>query len=442
MKKIMFILALFVIIFAIASYSLSSVIVDFYEKESMEVANQTGFKSVENNYDRGIFSTKITQKIVLDKNYVSEILGTEFSDDLHFEEQSSFAHSPLALIFGFKNTGKMRYLGENKIFKDGEILRFSGIVRMNGKSDMDFTINPITYSSDDVKIDISPIIGKVLFDYKKSLIYSSFFAVQDTIFSDENVKISLKDAQYRIDFTKPVRDDENISDFTANLKIGELNASSTDSEFTLKNIAQNIVFNVLGEKFNILLNGKIDDLKFLQESHEFNLNSLDLDANASDLSVAFYENTITPALGDMSYFELMGLAADFLQSNPKLNVSNFSFKNSNGKSLKATFSIGLDKFDIADLARIGEFAFARGSLKVDESLYDELTDDFAGLVKDEFFVKNGDILELELEYDPQSLDVIINDNLSLREFFESEAYGLNDEQIWKDSEFMRRQLER
>ena len=454
MKKIISILVIIILVVLCSFYYISNSVKN---NISDFVSNNENFSTSKNEIKSGLFNTSGILEGVISKaqakNYIRKYLNTalfsisandraeileEFDEDqdivpydISFRYTYDIKHSPLGLAGGFESNGKIKILTPEyalilkQLFGTDEFLNVNIIKNLSDtKTALKFeNANFEGFSTKNLEIlSTNDNDGKI----KDVAIKLGNFSLIDQI------KIIIDDINTNISYDKAVdfSDIKSLIDINYNseLKIKSAEISGIGGSVKLANITDNAHSNNDGDMMAAKENLKIDEISIFNNVLK-NAN-LAVSVKADKNLVGKFIEASEPVdfLDDKNALNKIFNA---FGKGLEMNIDNFSVENSANNSLN--FNLMMSLKDLKDIdvnneedfinkiapnfALKGEFN-AIPDIKTFLSPY--LTDTELSTLNDiensEFFVRNSDKLSLKFAYDPQKIDILINDKISLKQY--------------------------
>lgn len=454
MKKIISILVIIILVVLCSFYYISNSVKN---NISDFVSNNENFSTSKNEIKSGLFNTSGILEGVISKaqakNYIRKYLNTalfsisandraeileEFDEDqdivpydISFRYTYDIKHSPLGLAGGFESNGKIKILTPEyalilkQLFGTDEFLNVNIIKNLSDtKTALKFeNANFEGFSTKNLEIlSTNDNDGKI----KDVAIKLGNFSLIDQI------KIIIDDINTNISYDKAVdfSDIKSLIDINYNseLKIKSAEISGIGGSVKLANITDNAHSNNDGDMMAAKENLKIDEISIF--------NNVLKNANL-DVSVKADKNLVGKFIEASEHVDFLddknalNKIFNAFGKGLEMNIDNFSVENSANNSLN--FNLMMSLKDLKDIdvnneedfinkiapnfALKGEFN-AIPDIKTFLSPY--LTDTELSTLNDiensEFFVRNSDKLSLKFAYDPQKIDILINDKISLKQY--------------------------
>lgn len=454
MKKIISILVIIILVVLCSFYYISNSVKN---NISDFVSNNENFSTSKNEIKSGLFNTSGILEGVISKaqakNYIRKYLNTalfsisandraeileEFDEDqdivpydISFRYTYDIKHSPLGLAGGFESNGKIKILTPEyalilkQLFGTDEFLNVNIIKNLSDtKTALKFeNANFEGFSTKNLEIlSTNDNDGKI----KDVAIKLGNFSLIDQI------KIIIDDINTNISYDKAVdfSDIKSLIDINYNseLKIKSAEISGIGGSVKLANITDNAHSNNDGDMMAAKENLKIDEISIF--------NNVLKNANLA-VSVKADKNLVGKFIEASEHVDFLddknalNKIFNAFGKGLEMNIDNFSVENSANNSLN--FNLMMSLKDLKDIdvnneedfinkiapnfALKGEFN-AIPDIKTFLSPY--LTDTELSTLNDiensEFFVRNSDKLSLKFAYDPQKIDILINDKISLKQY--------------------------
>lgn len=454
MKKIISILVIIILVVLCSFYYISNSVKN---NISDFVSNNENFSTSKNEIKSGLFNTSGILEGVISKaqakNYIRKYLNTalfsisandraeileEFDEDqdivpydISFRYTYDIKHSPLGLAGGFESNGKIKILTPEyalilkQLFGTDEFLNVNIIKNLSDtKTALKFeNANFEGFSTKNLEIlSTNDNDGKI----KDVAIKLGNFSLIDQI------KIIIDDINTNISYDKAVdfSDIKSLIDINYNseLKIKSAEISGIGGSVKLANITDNAHSNNDGDMMAAKENLKIGEISIF--------NNVLKNANLA-VSVKADKNLVGKFIEASEHVDFLddknalNKIFNAFGKGLEMNIDNFSVENSANNSLN--FNLMMSLKDLKDIdvnneedfinkiapnfALKGEFN-AIPDIKIFLSPY--LTDTELSTLNDiensEFFVRNSDKLSLKFAYDPQKIDILINDKISLKQY--------------------------
>lgn len=454
MKKIISILVIIILVVLCSFYYISNSVKN---NISDFVSNNENFSTSKNEIKSGLFNTSGILEGVISKaqakNYIRKYLNTalfsisandraeileEFDEDqdivpydISFRYTYDIKHSPLGLAGGFESNGKIKILTPEyalilkQLFGTDEFLNVNIIKNLSDtKTALKFeNANFEGFSTKNLEIlSTNDNDGKI----KDVAIKLGNFSLIDQI------KIIIDDINTNISYDKAVdfSDIKSLIDINYNseLKIKSAEISGIGGSVKLANITDNAHSNNDGDMMAAKENLKIGEISIF--------NNVLKNANLA-VSVKADKNLVGKFIEASEHVDFLddknalNKIFNAFGKGLEMNIDNFSVENSANNSLN--FNLMMSLKDLKDIdvnneedfinkiapnfALKGEFN-AIPDIKTFLSPY--LTDTELSTLNDiensEFFVRNSDKLSLKFAYDPQKIDILINDKISLKQY--------------------------
>lgn len=454
MKKIISILVIVILVVLCSFYYISNSVKN---NISDFVSNNENFSTSKNEIKSGLFNTSGVLEGVISKaqakNYIRKYLNTalfsisandraeileEFDEDqdivpydISFRYTYDIKHSPLGLAGGFESNGKIKILTPEyavilkQIFGTDEFLNVNIIKNLSDtKTALKFeNANFEGFSTKNLEIlSTNDNDGKI----KDVAIKLGNFSLIDQI------KIIIDDINTNISYDKAVdfSDIKSLIDvnYNSELKIKSAEISGIGGSVKLADITDNAHSNNDGDMMAAKENLKIGEISIF--------NNVLKNANLA-VSVKADKNLVGKFIEASEHVDFLddknalNKIFNAFGKGLEMNIDNFSVENSANNSLN--FNLMMSLKDLKDIdvnneedfinkiapnfALKGEFN-AIPDIKTFLSPY--LTDTELSTLNDiensEFFVRNSDKLSLKFAYDPQKIDILINDKISLKQY--------------------------
>lgn len=454
MKKIISILVIVILVVLCSFYYISNSVKN---NISDFVSNNENFSTSKNEIKSGLFNTSGVLEGVISKaqakNYIRKYLNTalfsisandraeileEFDEDqdivpydISFRYTYDIKHSPLGLAGGFESNGKIKILTPEyavilkQIFGTDEFLNVNIIKNLSDtKTALKFeNANFEGFSTKNLEIlSTNDNDGKI----KDVAIKLGNFSLIDQI------KIIIDDINTNISYDKAVdfSDIKSLIDvnYNSELKIKSAEISGIGGSVKLADITDNAHSNNDGDMMAAKENLKIGEISIF--------NNVLKNANLA-VSVKADKNLVGKFIEASEHVDFLddknalNKIFNAFGKGLEMNIDNFSVENSANNSLN--FNLKMSLKDLKDInvnneedfinkiapnfALKGEFN-AIPDIKTFLSPY--LTDTELSTLNDiensEFFVRNSDKLSLKFAYDPQKIDILINDKISLKQY--------------------------
>lgn len=454
MKKIISILVIVILVVLCSFYYISNSVKN---NISDFVSNNENFSTSKNEIKSGLFNTSGVLEGVISKaqakNYIRKYLNTalfsisandraeileEFDEDqdivpydISFRYTYDIKHSPLGLAGGFESNGKIKILTPEyavilkQIFGTDEFLNVNIIKNLSDtKTALKFeNANFEGFSTKNLEIlSTNDNDGKI----KDVAIKLGNFSLIDQI------KIIIDDINTNISYDKAVdfSDIKSLIDvnYNSELKIKSAEISGIGGSVKLADITDNAHSNNDGDMMTAKENLKIGEISIF--------NNVLKNANLA-VSVKADKNLVGKFIEASEHVDFLddknalNKIFNAFGKGLEMNIDNFSVENSANNSLN--FNLMMSLKDLKDIdvnneedfinkiapnfALKGEFN-AIPDIKTFLSPY--LTDTELSTLNDiensEFFVRNSDKLSLKFAYDPQKIDILINDKISLKQY--------------------------
>ena len=454
MKKIISILVIVILVVLCSFYYISNSVKN---NISDFVSNNENFSTSKNEIKSGLFNTSGVLEGVISKaqakNYIRKYLNTalfsisandraeileEFDEDqdivpydISFRYTYDIKHSPLGLAGGFESNGKIKILTPEyavilkQIFGTDEFLNVNIIKNLSDtKTALKFeNANFEGFSTKNLEIlSTNDNDGKI----KDVAIKLGNFSLIDQI------KIIIDDINTNISYDKAVDFSDIKSSIDVNynseLKIKSAEISGIGGSVKLADITDNAHSNNDGDMMAAKENLKIGEISIF--------NNVLKNANLA-VSVKADKNLVGKFIEASEHVDFLddknalNKIFNAFGKGLEMNIDNFSVENSANNSLN--FNLMMSLKDLKDIdvnneedfinkiapnfALKGEFN-AIPDIKTFLSPY--LTDTELSTLNDiensEFFVRNSDKLSLKFAYDPQKIDILINDKISLKQY--------------------------
>ena len=454
MKKIISILVIIILVVLCSFYYISNSVKN---NISDFVSNNENFSTSKNEIKSGLFNTSGVLEGVISKaqakNYIRKYLNTalfsisandraeileEFDEDqdivpydISFRYTYDIKHSPLGLAGGFESNGKIKILTPEyavilkQIFGTDEFLNVNIIKNLSDtKTALKFeNANFEGFSTKNLEIlSTNDNDGKI----KDVAIKLGNFSLIDQI------KIIIDDINTNISYDKAVdfSDIKSLIDvnYNSELKIKSAEISGIGGSVKLADITDNAHSDNGGDMMAAKENLKIGEISIF--------NNVLKNANLA-VSVKADKNLVGKFIEASEHVDFLddknalNKIFNAFGKGLEMNIDNFSVENSANNSLN--FNLMMSLKDLKDIdvnneedfinkiapnfALKGEFN-AIPDIKTFLSPY--LTDTELSTLNDiensEFFVRNSDKLSLKFAYDPQKIDILINDKISLKQY--------------------------
>ncbi|WP_281529401.1 DUF945 family protein [Campylobacter hominis] len=454
MKKIISILVIVILVVLCSFYYISNSVKN---NISDFVSNNENFSTSKNEIKSGLFNTSGVLEGVISKaqakNYIRKYLNTalfsisandrakileEFDEDqdivpydISFRYTYDIKHSPLGLAGGFESNGKIKILTPEyavilkQIFGTDEFLNVNIIKNLSDtKTALKFeNANFEGFSTKNLEIlSTNDNDGKI----KDVAIKLGNFSLIDQI------KIIIDDINTNISYDKAVdfSDIKSLIDvnYNSELKIKSAEISGIGGSVKLADITDSAHSNNDGDMMAAKENLKIGEISIF--------NNVLKNANLA-VSVKADKNLVGKFIEASEHVDFLddknalNKIFNAFGKGLEMNIDNFSVENSANNSLN--FNLMMSLKDLKDIdvnneedfinkiapnfALKGEFN-AIPDIKTFLSPY--LTDTELSTLNDiensEFFVRNSDKLSLKFAYDPQKIDILINDKISLKQY--------------------------
>lgn len=454
MKKIISILVIIILVVLCSFYYISNSVKN---NISDFVSNNENFSTSKNEIKSGLFNTSGVLEGVISKaqakNYIRKYLNTalfsisandrakileEFDEDqdivpydISFRYTYDIKHSPLGLAGGFESNGKIKILTPEyavilkQIFGTDEFLNVNIIKNLSDtKTALKFeNANFEGFSTKNLEIlSTNDNDGKI----KDVAIKLGNFSLIDQI------KIIIDDINTNISYDKAVdfSDIKSLIDvnYNSELKIKSAEISGIGGSVKLADITDNAHSDNGGDMMAAKENLKIGEISIF--------NNVLKNANLA-VSVKADKNLVGKFIEASEHVDFLddknalNKIFNAFGKGLEMNIDNFSVENSANNSLN--FNLMMSLKDLKDIdvnneedfinkiapnfALKGEFN-AIPDIKTFLSPY--LTDMELSTLNDiensEFFVRNSDKLSLKFAYDPQKIDILINDKISLKQY--------------------------
>ena len=454
MKKIISILVIVILVVLCSFYYISNSVKN---NISDFVSNNENFSTSKNEIKSGLFNTSGVLEGVISKaqakNYIRKYLNTalfsisandraeileEFDEDqdivpydISFRYTYDIKHSPLGLAGGFESNGKIKILTPEyavilkQLFGTDEFLNVNIIKNLSDtKTALKFeNANFEGFSTKNLEIlSTNDNDGKI----KDVAIKLGNFSLIDQI------KIIIDDINTNISYDKAVdfSDIKSLIDvnYNSELKIKSAEISGIGGSVKLADITDNAHSNNDGDMMAAKENLKIGEISIF--------NNVLKNANLA-VSVKADKNLVGKFIEASEHVDFLddknalNKIFNAFGKGLEMNIDNFSVENSANNSLN--FNLKMSLKDLKDInvnneedfinkiapnfALKGEFN-AIPDIKTFLSPY--LTDTELSTLNDiensEFFVRNSDKLSLKFAYDPQKIDILINDKISLKQY--------------------------
>lgn len=454
MKKIISILVIVILVVLCSFYYISNSVKN---NISDFVSNNENFSTSKNEIKSGLFNTSGVLEGVISKaqakNYIRKYLNTalfsisandraeileEFDEDqdivpydISFRYTYDIKHSPLGLAGGFESNGKIKILTPEyavilkQIFGTDEFLNVNIIKNLSDtKTALKFeNVNFEGFSTKNLEIlSTNDNDGKI----KDVAIKLGNFSLIDQI------KIIIDDINTNISYDKAVdfSDIKSLIDvnYNSELKIKSAEISGIGGSVKLADITDNAHSNNEGDMMAAKENLKIGEISIF--------NNVLKNANLA-VSIKADKNLVGKFIEASEHVDFLddknalNKIFNAFGKGLEMNIDNFSVENSTNNSLN--FNLMMSLKDLKDIdvnneedfinkiapnfALKGEFN-AIPDIKTFLSPY--LTDTELSTLNDiensEFFVRNSDKISLKFAYDPQKIDILINDKISLKQY--------------------------
>lgn len=454
MKKIISILVIIILVVLCSFYYISNSVKN---NISDFVSNNENFSTSKNEIKSGLFNTSGVLEGVISKaqakNYIRKYLNTallsisandraeileEFDEDqdivpydISFRYTYDIKHSPLGLAGGFESNGKIKILTPEyavilkQLFGTDEFLNVNIIKNLSDtKTALKFeNANFEGFSTKNLEISsTNDNDGKI----KDVAIKLGNFSLIDQI------KIIIDDINTNISYDKAVdfSDIKSLIDvnYNSELKIKSAEISGIGGSVKLADITDNAHSDNGGDMMAAKENLKIGEISIF--------NNVLKNANLA-VSVKADKNLVGKFIEASEHVDFLddknalNKIFNAFGKGLEMNIDNFSVENSANNSLN--FNLKMSLKDLKDInvnneedfinkiapnfALKGEFN-AIPDIKTFLSPY--LTDTELSTLNDiensEFFVRNSDKLSLKFAYDPQKIDILINDKISLKQY--------------------------
>lgn len=454
MKKIISILVIIILVVLCSFYYISNSVKN---NISDFVSNNENFSTSKNEIKSGLFNTSGVLEGVISKaqakNYIRKYLNTalfsisandrakileEFDEDqdivpydISFRYTYDIKHSPLGLAGGFESNGKIKILTPEyavilkQIFGTDEFLNVNIIKNLSDtKTALKFeNANFEGFSTKNLEILSTNDNDDKIKDVAIKLGNFSLIDQIKIIIDDINTNISYDKA---VDFS----DIKSLIDvnYNSELKIKSAEISGIGGSVKLADITDNAHSNNDGDMMAAKENLKIGEISIF--------NNVLKNANLA-VSVKADKNLVGKFIEASEHVDFLddknalNKIFNAFGKGLEMNIDNFSVENSANNSLN--FNLMMSLKDLKDIdvnneedfinkiapnfALKGEFN-AIPDIKTFLSPY--LTDTELSTLNDiensEFFVRNSDKLSLKFAYDPQKIDILINDKISLKQY--------------------------
>lgn len=454
MKKIISILVIIILVVLCSFYYISNSVKN---NISDFVSNNENFSTSKNEIKSGLFNTSGVLEGVISKaqakNYIRKYLNTalfsisandrakileEFDEDqdivpydISFRYTYDIKHSPLGLAGGFESNGKIKILTPEyalilkQLFGTDEFLNVNIIKNLSDtKTALKFeNANFEGFSTKNLEIlSTNDNDGKI----KDVAIKLGNFSLIDQI------KIIIDDINTNISYDKAVdfSDIKSLIDvnYNSELKIKSAEISGIGGSVKLADITDNAHSDNGGDMMAAKENLKIGEISIF--------NNVLKNANLA-VSIKADKNLVGKFIEASEHVDFLddknalNKIFNAFGKGLEMNIDNFSVENSANNSLN--FNLMMSLKDLKDIdvnneedfinkiapnfALKGEFN-AIPDIKTFLSPY--LTDMELSTLNDiensEFFVRNSDKLSLKFAYDPQKIDILINDKISLKQY--------------------------
>lgn len=454
MKKIISILVIIILVVLCSFYYISNSVKN---NISDFVSNNENFSTSKNEIKSGLFNTSGVLEGVISKaqakNYIRKYLNTalfsisandraeileEFDEDqdivpydISFRYTYDIKHSPLGLAGGFESNGKIKILTPEyalilkQLFGTDEFLNVNIIKNLSDtKTALKFeNANFEGFSTKNLEIlSTNDNDGKI----KDVAIKLGNFSLIDQI------KIIIDDINTNISYDKAVdfSDIKSLIDvnYNSELKIKSAEISGIGGSVKLADITDNAHSDNGGDMMAAKENLKIGEISIF--------NNVLKNANLA-VSIKADKNLVGKFIEASEHVDFLddknalNKIFNAFGKGLEMNIDNFSVENSANNSLN--FNLMMSLKDLKDIdvnneedfinkiapnfALKGEFN-AIPDIKTFLSPY--LTDTELSTLNDiensEFFVRNSDKLSLKFAYDPQKIDILINDKISLKQY--------------------------
>lgn len=454
MKKIISILVIVILVVLCSFYYISNSVKN---NISDFVSNNENFSTSKNEIKSGLFNTSGVLEGVISKaqakNYIRKYLNTalfsisandraeileEFDEDqdivpydISFRYTYDIKHSPLGLAGGFESNGKIKILTPEyavilkQIFGTDEFLNVNIIKNLSDtKTALKFeNANFEGFSTKNLEIlSTNDNDGKI----KDVAIKLGNFSLIDQI------KIIIDDINTNISYDKAVdfSDIKSLIDvnYNSELKIKSAEISGIGGSVKLADITDNAHSNNDGDMMAAKENLKIGEISIF--------NNVLKNANLA-VSVKADKNLVGKFIEASEHVDFLddknalNKIFNAFGKGLEMNIDNFSVENSANNSLN--FNLKMSLKDLKDINVNNEEDFIN-KIAPNFALKDEfnaipdiktflspyLTDTELSTLNDiensEFFVRNSDKLSLKFAYDPQKIDILINDKISLKQY--------------------------
>ena len=454
MKKIISILVIVILVVLCSFYYISNSVKN---NISDFVSNNENFSTSKNEIKSGLFNTSGVLEGVISKaqakNYIRKYLNTalfnisandraeileEFDEDqdivpydISFRYTYDIKHSPLGLAGGFESNGKIKILTPEyalilkQLFGTDEFLNVNIIKNLSDtKTALKFeNANFEGFSTKNLEIlSTNDNDGKI----KDVAIKLGNFSLIDQI------KIIIDDINTNISYDKAVdfSDIKSLIDvnYNSELKIKSAEISGIGGSVKLADITDNAHSNNEGDMIAAKENLKIGEISIF--------NNVLKNANL-DVSVKADKNLVGKFIEASEHVDFLddknalNKIFNAFGKGLEMNIDNFSVENSANNSLN--FNLMMSLKDLKDIdvnneedfinkiapnfALKGEFN-AIPDIKTFLSPYLTATElsTLNDIENSEFFVRNSDKLSLKFAYDPQKIDILINDKISLKQY--------------------------
>ncbi|MCI6641351.1 MULTISPECIES: hypothetical protein [Campylobacter] len=454
MKKIISISVIIILVVLCSFYYISNSVKN---NISDFVSNNENFSTSKNEIRSGLFNTSGVLEGVISKaqakNYIRKYLNTalfsisandraeileNFDEDqdivpydISFRYTYDIKHSPLGLAGGFESNGKIKILTPEyavilkQLFGTDEFLNVNIIKNLSDtKTALKFeNANFEGFSTKNLEIlSTNDNDGKI----KDVAIKLGNFSLIDQI------KIIIDDINTNISYDKAVdfSDIKSLIDvnYNSELKIKSAEISGIGGSVKLADITDNAHSDNGGDMMVAKENLKIGEISIF--------NNMLKNANLA-VSVKADKNLVGKFIEASEHVDFLddknalNKIFNAFGKGLEMNIDNFSVENSANNSLN--FNLMMSLKDLKDIdvnneedfinkiapnfALKGEFN-AIPDIKTFLSPY--LTDTELSTLNDiensEFFVRNSDKLSLKFAYDPQKIDILINDKISLKQY--------------------------
>lgn len=454
MKKIISILVIIILVVLCSFYYISNSVKN---NISDFVSNNENFSTSKNEIKSGLFNTSGVLEGVISKaqakNYIRKYLNTalfsisandraeileEFDEDqdivpydISFRYTYDIKHSPLGLAGGFESNGKIKILTPEyalilkQLFGTDEFLNVNIIKNLSDtKTALKFeNANFEGFSTKNLEIlSTNDNDGKI----KDVAIKLGNFSLIDQI------KIIIDDINTNISYDKAVdfSDIKSLIDvnYNSELKIKSAEISGIGGSVKLADITDNAHSDNGGDMMAAKENLKIGEISIF--------NNVLKNANLA-VSIKADKNLVGKFIEASEHVDFLddknalNKIFNAFGKGLEMNIDNFSVENSANNSLN--FNLKMSLKDLKDIdvnneedfrnkiapnfALKGEFN-AIPDIKTFLSPYLTATElsTLNDIENSKFFVRNSDKLSLKFAYDPQKIDILINDKISLKQY--------------------------